>query len=454
MNTSNASEPPSLNRVIGLSSSILLVVGVMIGTGIFKKIVPMAASGLHANHIIAAWVVAGIVTILGALSISALTGLTEQSGGEYEYVRIIFGNFIAFIFGWSCFTIIGSASIAAMSFLFTQSFNEMAHLSILNNPLYSNLFSCCIIGLLTWLNVIGTHKSTVFNNIMTYIKIAGILILIFGAWWLFQQEEVHIPANQEVAQHLNGSFIRVFFAAMLSAFWAYDGWLGVAFISGEIKDPVKNVAKSIIIGVSIVMVLYVCINVAFLKIIPIQELASMKDQEIAAAKLSSMLFNKYGHFFISLLILCCSVGSLNGIIFTYARLYYKMSQDGLFFKKAAHIHPTYRTPHMALVYSMAVSCILVFSGSFDMLTDVIVFAGFLYYGLLAFGVFKMKKAGAIQAKGIGYPVVPFLFVLFSIALLYNTFVNQPIQTFAGILLMLAGVPFYLYFNRGGKYASV
>ena len=273
MHKINSSESPTLRRVIGLSSSILLVVGVMIGTGIFKKIVPMAASGLNANQIMAAWVVAGVVTILGALSASALSGLTEESGGEYEYVRIVFGRFIAFIFGWSCFTIIGSASIAAMSFLSTQSFNEIVHFSILDNPFYSHLFSCGIIGLLTWLNVVGTHKSTMFNNTLTYVKIGGILLLIFGAW-LFQKEGINnVSIINEHSYIDESSYMKVFFAGMLSAFWAYDGWLGVAFISGEIKNPVKNVAKSIIIGVSMVMVLYVCINLAYLKVIPIPRAA-------------------------------------------------------------------------------------------------------------------------------------------------------------------------------------
>ena len=124
-----------------------------------------------------------------------------------------------------------------------------------------------------------------------------------------------------------------------------------------------------------------------------------------------------------------------------------MSLDGLFFKKASLIHPAYHTPSIALLYSMLASCLLVFSGSFDMLTDVIVFAGFFYYGLLAFGVFKMKMAGKIQAKGIGYPLVPFLFILFSIALLFNTCITQPVQTIIGLLLMLTGIPFYFYFNR-------
>ena len=167
-----------LKRVLGLSSSVLLVAGIMIGTGIFKKVAPMAASGLSSGYIIAAWIVAGIVTILGALSVSGLASLTTESGGEYEYIRIIFGNFIAFIFGWTCFTIIGSASVAAMSYLFTQSLNSIFHTSFLVDDFNIKITACVVIILLTCLNCLGTKKSTLLNNTLTWFKIGGVLFLI------------------------------------------------------------------------------------------------------------------------------------------------------------------------------------------------------------------------------------------------------------------------------------
>ena len=445
-NNSFVIKSSALKRVISKSSSILLVIGIMIGTGIFKKIVPMASSGLNETYIIAAWILAGLVTLMGALSISALSNLTEDAGGEYEYLRIIFGGFTAFIFGWASFTIIGSASVAAMSFLFTQSFNSIFHLSFLDSPINAKVFSCIVICLLTALNVVGTRKSTAVNNFLTYTKIIGIVILIIGGLFFIQSADISNSPNSSIDFSAPSNLTSIFFAAMLSAFWAYDGWLSVAFMSGEIKNPTRNVAISIVVGVAIVMILYVLINIAFLRVIPLKTLAHMKEDEIAAAEVTTILFGKFGHVFISIFILLCTIGSLNGIIITYSRMYYKMARDGFFFKKASVIHTNYETPFYALIYAMIISCLLVFSGSFDILTDMIVFAGFLFYAMLAIGVFIMKKRGKINPVGIGYPIVPVFFVLFSIVLLINTCISQPLQTIAGVGLMLSGVPFYYYFK--------
>jgi APA family basic amino acid/polyamine antiporter len=442
-----------LKRVLGLSSSVLLVVGIMIGTGIFKKVAPMASSGLSQGSIIAAWIVAGIVTILGALSVSGLATLTTESGGEYEYIRIIFGNFIAFIFGWTCFTIIGSASVAAMSYLFTQSLNAIFNSSFLDVDLHIKIIACGVIMLLTWLNCLGTKKSTQLNNVLTFLKIAGLLFIIIGGFFIFKSDT---PQLEQVVAHKDFSvskYTSLFFGIMLSAFWAYDGWLSVAFISGEIKNPQKNVPIAIVTGISIVMVLYVLINMAYLKVLPLSKLAAIGNNEIAASEISKMMFGYYGNFLISFLILISALGSLNGIVITYSRMYYKMSLDGLFFAKASLIHSRYQTPYMALIYAMVISCLLVFSGTFDTLTDMIVFAGFLFYAMLAYGLIRMKKKGLLKVGRIGYPFVPIIFILFSLVLMVNTFIDQPKQTCFGILLMLSGIPFYYFFKKRNKKAD-
>ena len=442
--------PVRLKRVLSLSGSIFLVIGIMIGTGIFKKIAPMAASGLNENFIIAAWVVAGIVTVMGALSVSGLATLTVESGGEYEYLRIIFGNFTAFLFGWTSFTIIGSASVAAMSFLFTQSLHSILPFSFLQSGFNIKILSCLLICLLTLFNCLGTQKSVALTNTLTYFKIAGVLILIIGGFFFYKNSN---GFHSSVSANYQGSFSQltgVFFAAMLSAFWAYDGWLSVAFMTGEIKNPQRNVPVAIVTGILIVLVLYVLINIAFLKVLPLEQLKQLGQNDIAAGVVSEKIFRYYGNLLISLLILISTLGSLNGIIITYSRMYYKMAVEGYFFKKAAAIHPRYETPHMALIYAMLVSCALVFTGSFDSLTNMIVFAGFLFYALLAYGVIKMKRKKLVTAKSIGYPFVPIFFILFSIALFVNTFISDPRQTLMGVGLVLSGVPFYYYFKNRKK----
>jgi APA family basic amino acid/polyamine antiporter len=440
----------------------------MIGSGIFKKIAPMAASGLSEYHIIGAWVVAGIVTMLGAFTVSGLAGLTTESGGEYEYLRIIFGNFPAFLFGWASFTIIGSASIAALAFIFTQSVQvffpipeplyDLRDLSV-GGTIYpfSNsgikFFSVAVIMALTWLNIRGTKKGALLNNGITYAKIAGILMLILLGLSYTGGSHPLQPAASTAANNAGYGWLSIFFAAMLSAFWAYDGWLNVSFISGEIKNPARNVPIAIISGVCLVTVIYILVNLAYMKVLPLEKLATLGENDIAASAMMQSVWGRKGTVLISLLIMLSTFGTLNGLIITYARMYYKMAQDGFFFKKAAYAHPRFRTPYVALVYSMVISCLLVFSGTFDTLTDMIIFAGFLFYAMLAIGLIRLKQKGLIKKGLIGYPVVPALFILFSIGLLVNTCITQPGQTIMGLLLMLSGVPFYLYFRWRNKRAG-
>jgi APA family basic amino acid/polyamine antiporter len=453
-------ESVQLPRVLGLTSGIMLVAGIMIGSGIFKKIVPMAASGLSAELIIAAWVVAGIVTMLGALTVSSLAGLTTESGGEYEYLRLIFGNFTAFLFGWSSFTIIGSASIAAMGFILVQSLNAIVsipdplhHLKDINlgEIIYPfadsgiKLIAVVFIILLTWINCRGARKGAGLNNVLTYAKITGIVLIIvaglsLGTTTNATQSTIHINNTGQGIGSL-------FFAAMLSAFWAYDGWLNVSFVTGEIRNPRQNVPRAIITGVGLVMILYILVNAAYLKTLPLQSLATMSENKIAASEMISAVMGNRWIVVINLLIFLSVLGSLNGIILTYARLYFKMANDQLFFPSLGKIHPQLMTPQNALLASMLVSCVLVFSGTFDMLTDMIIFAGFLFYALLAIGLIKLYRQRKIVQKPWGYPLVPVLFILFSVLLLINTVITQPKQTLMGIMMLLLGIPFYYYFRR-------
>jgi len=440
---------PPLKRVIGLAGSMMLVTGIMIGTGIFKKITPMAASGLSESSILMAWIAAGIITMLGALSASALAELTSESGGEYEYIRLAFGSFPAFIFGWSCFTVIGSASVAAMSHLFVSSF-----IALFPHPLFStttslHVLACAIILLLTLLNIMGTRLSMNVNNGLTYMKLAGLLLLIVGAF-LYKRSGQPVASFHSIAITENRGMFSVFFAAMLSAFWAYDGWLSVAFMSGEIKNPQRNLPKAIVGGIFMVMVIYVLVNWAFMNVMPLQQLAAFNDDQIAAAGISEKLFGEKGNAGIALLILVSTLGSLNGIIATYSRMYYKMATDGYFFKTATLVSEKYQTPHGALLLAMLVSWLLVFSGGFEPLTNMIVFAGFVFYSLMAWGVILLRRKGRIRAVNIGYPIVPVLFIVCSIILMLNTLLTDPVNAGWGLVLMATGIPLYFYFKRKGR----
>jgi APA family basic amino acid/polyamine antiporter len=457
-----SNQQPTLKRVLGLSTGILLVAGMMIGSGVFKKIIPMAQTGLSEWWIIAAWVGAGLITMFGAFTLSGLSTLTEESGGVYEYLRLSFGSFFSFLFGWTDFTIMGCASVAALGFIFAQTvnvfiplgnpFHSLEHLSIAGFvfPFAEGgikLLAIAAIVSLTWVNYRGVQNGGLVNNVVTSAKIIGIFLLILLGLSYSPINEPAVIATTQPTSNLHGTALfSAVLAAMLSAFWAYDGWSNISFITGEIKNPKRNIPIAIISGVTIAMLLYVLVNIAYMKVLSLEALRAVDESRIGAAVVAETLLGKAGQSLIVVLIMISVFGTLNGIILAHARIYYRMAQEKFFFQKAATVHPVYRTPSVALIYTMVWSCILVVSGTFDMLTNMVIFAGFLFYGLLALALFKMKRNGTIKAKVIGYPVIPAFITLFSIALLVNTVVTEPKQSLIGLGLVLSGVFFYFYFK--------
>jgi len=455
---------PTLLRALGIFSATLLVVGIMIGSGVFKKIIPMAQTGLTESWILIAWALAGIITMLGAINIVGLASLTEESGGVYEYLRLAFGNFFSFLFGWTDFTIIGTASIAALAFIFSHTVNmliplpnplqQWEHISVANfiYPFADSgikILAILIIMILTWINYRGVRESGTLNNIFTSAKILGILLIIFLG--LFYSSPVQ-PQQQEIIASsvppLHGTaFFSAFFVAMLSVLWAYDGWVNVSFITGEVKNPKKNVPLAIIIGVTIATVLYVMVNYVYMKVLSLDELAAVNKNEIGAAVVANTLLGKIGKTLIIILIMVSVFGSLNAIILSHSRIYFRMAQEKFFFKKVAQVHIRNKTPHIALLYTMVWSCVLVISGTFDILTDMVIFAGFLFYGLLAIAYIKMKRKGMISSKVFGYPIIQVIIILFSLTLIINTIATHPLQSLIGLGLMFTGVPFYYYFKN-------
>ncbi|MEP6748908.1 MAG: amino acid permease [Bacteroidota bacterium] len=460
MKTSTGS---TLVRALGIFTATLLVAGIMIGSGVFKKIIPMAQTGLNETWILLAWVLAGVITMFGALNLAGLSSLTEESGGVYEYLRLSFGNFFSFLYGWTDFTIIGSASIAALAFIFSQTINTLIPLP---NPLQHwqdlsighfiypfadsgiKILSIITILILTWVNYRGVKESGYLNNIFTSAKIAGIfVVIILGLLYtppaVQQAGIINITEN-----HLqNGAFFSAFFVMMLNVLWAYDGWLDIASITGEIKNPKRNVPLAIFIGVAIATGLYVLVNYAYMHVLPLSKLATVSENEIGAAVVAETILGNAGKTMIIVLIMISVFGSLNAIILSHTRIYFRMAQENYFFKKVARVHASHRTPYMSLLYTMIWSCILVVSGTFEILTDMIVFATFLFYGLLAAALIKMKRSGAITVKVTGYPIIQIIIMLFSVVLIINTVISQPKQSLTGLGLVLIGVPFYFYFRK-------
>lgn len=455
------SAPVTLIRAFGVVSGTLLVAGIVIGSGVFKKIVPLAQSGLSAEWILAAWVVAGMVTICGALNLSGMASLTEESGGVYEYLRLSFGNFASFLFGWTDFAIIGSASVAALAFIFAQSVHALlplpnpaqawAHISIggLIYPFADSgikLLAIATTAALAWVNYRGVSGSGQLSNVFTAAKIGGIFLLILAGLLLASPHSgstspVAVVPVREV------SLASAFFGALLSVFWAYDGWVDLSFVTGEIKNPRRNVPRAIVGGVSVAIVLYVLVNYVYLRTLPLAQLAAVGPNEIGASVVAEALLGRWGKTGVTVLILMSVFGTLNAVPLSHTRVHFRMAQEGFFFQSAAEVHPRYRTPYRALFFTLTWSCLLIVSGTFERLTDLVIFATFLFYGLLAVAVLKMKRRGRIPGPVPGFPFVQIVLILFALTFTSHTLVTQPIQSLLGFGLILTGLPFFVYFRR-------
>lgn len=453
----------SLNRTLGLFASTLMVIGIVIGSGVFKKIVPMAQTGLSETAILMAWILAGVISLIAAFTVSALASLTEESGGLYEYFRLSYGNFLAFISGWADFIIISPAAIAALAFLFGEVINSFIPIP---KPLdhyrdfsiggfifpFENsgvkLIGIVAIIILTGINSLGSRESGVFNSVITSAKILGIGILIIVGLSYSGQETQDSNSIGHVVTAPDGMlFYSAFFAAMLSAFWAYNGWETATNISGEIKNPKRNLPLALAIGLTLVALVYTLLNYTYMNVLSLQEIRAIGVNEIGAFVVAETLLGNSGKILLIVLLIICVFGALNSNIVSSPRKFYRMAQQGYLFDHLKKIHTKFRTPHISLIYMMILGCIMLISGSFDTLTNMVIFLNFMFYGLLAFAVLRLKRKGMIRTKVVAYPFFPVILLFFSIALTINTILVQPQQSFIGILLVLTGVPLYYYFKK-------
>jgi APA family basic amino acid/polyamine antiporter len=459
----------TLVRSLGVVTGTLLVAGVIIGSGVFKKIVPLAQTGLSEAWILAAWVAAGLLTLGAAFNLAALAPLTKESGGIYEYLRLAFGNLASFLFGWTDFAIIGSASVAALGFIFAQTVNSFLPLP---NPLQAwaqvsighvvypfadsgiKLLALGTIGGLTWVNYRGVAAGSTLSNVFTGAKILGLLLLIAVGLGTASPAPAPaaLPSPAPVAAG-SPALWSAFFSALLSIFWAYDGWVDLSFVTGEMKNPARDVPRAIVGGVTIAIGVYVLVNYAYLHVLSLAQLAAVGPNEIGAAVVAEAAVGRWGKIGVTALIMVSVFGTLNAVLLSHSRIYFRMAQERFFFARAAVVHPRYRTPHLALLYTLGWSSVLVVSGTFDLLTDLVIFATFFFYGLVAVAVLKLKRQGQLVGPVRGYPFLQLFLLLFALTLLVNTVVTQPTKSLLGLGLMATSLPFYAYFSRRAGRAS-
>lgn len=457
-----------LVRTLGYGYVVIFVIANIIGSGVYKKIAPMAAE-LHSSvWILAAWIVGGIITLFGALSNAEVAGLLADTGGEFVYLKKIYNRFFSFMYGWSLFTVIQTATISSLAYVFAQSLNSIIaiphvfssfqHFTIggVFFPFQDfgvKLTAILLIMILTGLNISGLKSGAGVSKAIMLLVFTGLLtIVVFGLGSIKS-----IPANFLDVKELTSGTVTIssFFTAMLATFWAYQGWVSVGFIGGEIKDPTRNIPRGIVTGVFIVIIIYLVVNVTYLSLLSIPQLVHIHEagNQIAAVEAVRTFWGTGGVMFISLLILVTTLGCTNASILTGARPYYAMAREKLFHPGIAKINNA-NVPSNSLLWQGIWASVLVLSGSFDQLTDMLIFAVFIFYGATTLGVFILRRRmpdAHRPYKVWGYPVVPAIFILFCIGLFFNTIITRPREAAIGMILIFSGIPVYFLLKR--KYSK-
>lgn len=458
-----------LVRTFGLNMAIIMVMSTIIGSGVFKKVTPMAKDLQSPELVILAWVLSGIIILFGVWSIAELGTIFPHSGGPFSWLEKIYGKFISFLYGWASFTVIQSAAIASVAYVFAGAMGTFVPLPHLSPALESMSFlgihflsnigakiiTCFLIIGLTIVNVKGTKKGGLVSLIFTFIIVVCLSFIVVSAisshggnWHTFTS----VGSNYPVGGFTFIAFISVMVIAMRNAFWGYEGWIALGFIGEELKNPRKNMPRALTIGIVLIIIFYAVVNWAYLYVLPVDNFAKgMSDPNfIGAVAVINKIFGHEGAYIVSGMIMISTFGCTNATALVSARIYYAMGRKGLFFKNSGDVHPKNKTPHKALIYQCIWACILTISGSFAILTELVIIAAFIFYGLIVFGVIilRIKRKDLNRPyKTFGYPVVPITFVLFCLTLLSITFVNSPVKSIIGLLLIFSGLPFYFFWKK-------
>jgi APA family basic amino acid/polyamine antiporter len=450
---------PELARDLGLSHSGAVVVGTIIGSGIFLVPSEMMQSVGSAQLVYFAWMVGGLLSFFGALTYSELGAMKPQAGGEYVYVRDAYGPLAGFLYSWTWFLIAKPASIATVTtglvrilgtFPVFSFFSQVciAHPFAVN---YGQLVAIAATLLISWLNYIGIRRAGEFQFLFTLLKVAiilGIVVVGFsyrgGTWANFGTEFVGAKGG-----------VAGFFAALVAALWAYDGWNDLNMVAGEIRNPQRNIPLALIWGVATVGALYILVNAAVQYVLPA---AAVAASQRPASDAVALVLGRAGASLVTAGMAVSMLVTLNGTIMSGARVPFAMARDGYFFRAIAEVHPRFHTPSVAIVVQCGLAVVLLLlGGSFRQFFSLAIFAEWLFYMIAGSTVFVFRRRDPHAKRPYrvwGYPVVPALFVLVSAALLYYTFTDNLKSSAGGCLAILPGIPvFYFFARRRGTSAT-
>jgi APA family basic amino acid/polyamine antiporter len=441
--TAADSAPRQLRRILGMKDLVLMIVGTVVGSGIF--LVPGAVLRAVGNSVplaLTVWLSGGVLSLLGALTYGELSAMKPKAGGLYVYIRDCFGTFPAFLFGWTLFFVISSGSIAALAVAFGNYMGEFLPLS----PIGTKAIAILMILVITAVNIRGTRQSADLLNVTTAIKVAAILVVSAILLW-YGKEPIfaagHDPASS--AFPLAG-----FGLAMISVLWAYEGWQYITYSAGETVNPQRTFPLAFLIGTGGLIVIYIFANVAYLAALGADGVAG--STRVAASALAVVVGHGAAKL-IAIAILISMFSAANSIMLNSPRVYYAMAKDRLFFRALAEVHPKFGTPAFAIAAAGVWSVLLAASGTFEQLLTYVVFIGWIFYALAAASIFiyRRREPNAERPYKVPlYPLTPIVFIAAATALVLSAIATQPIRAAIGLGIVFVGAPAYVFWHRNSN----
>jgi len=429
-----------LPRTLGLWSSVALVVGITIGSGIFRSPAGIAQKVPHPGLMIALWVVGGIVTLCGALSLAEIAAALPETGGIYAYLREAWGRWAAFLFGWSELVLIRASALGGIAVVFGEYLLRSFGIDPSEHVLAARGLSAGAIAFAAAANIAGANIGAMIVGVATWAKFAALTLLVLAAFALggaHGATTAHFTAA--ASGPLSGGAMGL---ALVSVLWAYDGWADLSFASGEVTDPQRNLPRAIIFGTLALIALYVLTNVAYLYVLPV---ATISRSPLVAADTMLALFGRSGVVLVSIFVMISSFSSLNGSMLASPRVFFAMADDGMLFTAIAKVHPRFKTPYVAILLAAVLGIALVMSRTFERLTDTFVLAIWPFYALGVAAIYRLRRDRPDLPRpyrAIGYPIVPAIFIASVAAFVVNSLVNDTMNSVLTFVVILAGLPVY------------
>lgn len=452
-------------RELGLLDGTMLVVGSMIGSGIFIVSSDMMRQVGSAGWLTLIWILSGFITVIAAVSYGELSAMFPKAGGQYVYLKEAYGKLIGFLYGWSFFAVIQTGTIAAVGVAFSKFaaylYEPFSDENILWEMDFFKLNAAQVVSILTilvltYLNTRGVKNSKILQTVLTIIKIASLLGLIVFGFILAAKAEIWNANwaeawNSRVFDTVDNSWLPIggtalitgISAAMVGSLFSSDAWNGVTFIAGEIKNPQRNVGLSLFLGTLIVTIIYILTNLMYLAVIPLDEIATAKSDRVAVVA-SEYIFGNIGTLIIAIMIMISTFACNNGLIMAGARVYYTMAKDGLFFKKAANLNKA-SVPAWALWIQCLWASFLCLTGEYGALLDFVMIIVIIFYVLTIYGIFILRKKQPLAErpyKAFGYPFIPLMYILLASAFCVTLLFTRLSTCGWGVLIMFIGIPIY------------